>query len=223
MGSPIVDALNRIDDLQIVNHSAGAVFVRHDSNGDVSVLAHTYNKNGETTIRVPVGTGHPGESISGTLRREMDEEVAAQRDDFGFRLIFPKPVYCQVFPDDRTGQLTHLKAFFALEITRGRHREWELIDDADGLNAERLGPLHWCEIEALLTLMREHTPRAHLFAVAATLLILAQADRAIRSRYWSTWRLWQRHAPQFRIENPAVTEYVSLRYPAQTKEVCLEQ
>jgi len=64
MGSPTVDpVVNRTDQGQILNHSAGAVFVRHDPNGDILVLAHTYNKNGETTIRVPAGTGQPGESI----------------------------------------------------------------------------------------------------------------------------------------------------------------
>ena len=211
MGNPTVDPVNRTDDVPIVTHSAGGVFVRHASNGDILVLAHTYNKNGETTIRVPAGTGQPGESLLETLHREMAEEVAAERDDFWFRLIYPKPVYWKLFPNDSTGQLTHLKAFFALEIVRGRHRDWELVDDAYGLNADRLGSLHWCEIGDLLSLMWGHSPRAHLSAVATTLLLLAQADRALRSRYWSTWRQWQRHASQFHIQNPAVTEYISLR------------
>jgi hypothetical protein len=214
MGSSTVDpVMNRTDNLQIVTHSAGGVFVRHDPNGDILVLAHTYTTDGVTTIRVPSGTGQPGESVLATLHREMREEVAAQQEDFEFRSVFPKPVYCQLFPDDRTGRLSHLKVFFALQMTQGRHRERELFDDADTFNEERLGPLGWYEIRGLLAQMwQQHSPRAHVFAVAATLLMLAQ-DAAVCDRYWSTLRQWESHAGKFQIGNPAVLEYVTRALP----------
>lgn len=198
--------MNQQDKLQILRHGVGGVFVRRATRGRLFVLAHHYAKKGTTTLRLPSGTCQPHESVFATLRREMLEEVAAQPDDFEFRLVFPKPVYFKLDHDDSTGKVTFLKVFFALEITRGIYRNSELVDDAGTPDEELLGPLYWWDIGDLLSLL---TLRVHQLAVAATLLLLAQSHGVIHRRYKQTLSHWTRHTYKLQMENPAVTEYVT--------------
>ncbi len=192
--------------IQIGRHGVGGVFIQRDPNGQLSVLAHHYTKKDITTLRLPSGTGRGHESVLATLHREMREEVAAQSDDFEFRLVFSKPVYFELDRDDRTGKLTYLKAFFALEITRGRHRDVELIDDEGTPEEELLGPLDWHDIGDLVPHL---TLRTHQCAVVATFLLMARLDVAIRNQYQQTWDSWERHTTAFQIENPIVIAYIT--------------
>jgi hypothetical protein len=137
----------------------------------------------------------------------MYEEVAAPRsDDFEFRLVFPHPVYFNLCRDDRTRKLTYLKVFFIFQITHGAPRDVTLIDDEGTPEAEILGPLRWYDIGSLVPRL---TLRVHQCAVAATLLLLAQSNVALRSRYQHTWSRWERHTTQLQIKDPVVTEYVT--------------
>jgi hypothetical protein len=195
--------------IPILSHAVGGVFVESRLDGQLDVLAHSYRKGGRTTLRVPVGSGRPGESLAHTLRREMLDEVAGS-DDFAFRLILPEPVYWERAADDNTRQNTHLKVFFALAIERGRHRDRELFDQAGTPEQERLGPLYWYEIGDLLRDMRsECSPRVHRLAVAGTLLAFAAFSSRVRGRYERDLAHWQTRREHFEKHESTVAEYLS--------------
>ena len=108
--------------MSIEKHSVGCVFVRAASaKGRLEVLTvgyailHTGCLHRFQTVRVFAGTGLPGERVNETVEREMGEEVAESATDFGFRYLFPDPVFFDIKNDDHTGAPTFAKLFFALE------------------------------------------------------------------------------------------------------------
>ena len=133
--------ITRIDD-----HGAGVVFLSPQSNGQVLVLVHDYTRcDGRgvplTTLRVPFGTGLPGESVFTTLSRVVLAEVAENPADFDFEVTAPSPVFWQVRTGDTSRERTHLKAIYTARHCMGRIRTTECVFDADTERETRLSPI----------------------------------------------------------------------------------
>ena len=200
---------------QIEGHGVGGVFLQMRRTGAMLVLAHEYTGLGRhglpfTSLRIPFGTGVPGECVRATLNRKMREEVAADPSDFGFEVLSQTPLYWQVASCQQSGERSHLKLAYPAQLDRGVIREFRLVSDAGTTREENLGPLTWFDVGDLLRrMMSEGSPQVHRLAVVSALFWAARRNTTLARCYAAERKYYARALSSFDPFHPVVTDYLS--------------
>jgi|GEM_PF-5198814 len=166
----------------ITSHAVGVVLTKLNSNGIVQLSRMPYTKRGRTSLRHPMETGEPGETVKQTLNTLMLHEVAQNAAQFEWKLLKSKPILIEFGQDDKNPGGTHMKAFFLAQPT-GELRNRELVD-----GDELLGPVTMPEASELIAETEGKTVAVHVRASKAALKTLAvipevhgRYERIIRS------------------------------------------
>jgi len=135
--------------IHVTSHAVGLIAYRLTPDNHVEIANMTYTRGGRTSIRVPMGTGEPGEDLLDTLYRETVEEIAQNAKQFWMTPLSDFPFVGTLHRDQHYKEGNHLKAFYVAEV-KGELRSEEMLD-----GDEILGQIVWTEAEELLHLGRD--------------------------------------------------------------------
>ncbi len=117
----------------LTSHAVGAIVLSLDDDGVVRVSRMSYTRKGSTSIRQPVETGEPGESIMQSLNVLMLHEVADDAANFEWKLVQPEPVLVNFKDDEKNPSGTHIQPFFLVRVIKGKVRSDRSIRDGEEL------------------------------------------------------------------------------------------
>ncbi|MDB5266426.1 MAG: hypothetical protein JWN89_241 [Parcubacteria group bacterium] len=189
----------------ITSHSVLITLPRQKPSGELQNDRMPYTRGGSTSIRHPVETGEPGETVRDTLRsliHEVDKDNGKKDSPFKWRQLSAEPIHMELGPDDKNPDGTHLKVVYPMVILSGTLRDFYLPDG----QKEVLGPITMVEIESLLRETEGKTVPFHYRATLATLAFAAARSELVESRYRQRLRSWM-SKPLTAEESSAIAEY----------------
>lgn len=163
----------------ITSHAVGVIIVSLGDAGVVHASRMPYTRRGSTSIRQPMETGEPGESIMQSLNVLMLHEVADDAANFEWKFVQPEPVLVNFKDDEKNPGGTHIQPFFLVRVIKGKIRNDRSIHDGE----ELLGPITLVEIDALIHEIEGRTVPIHVKATKMALVNLAYSIESVHDRY----------------------------------------